>query len=81
MKTTIHIPDTIFNELRDLAHREHTTMKSLIEEGVRLIIANRRCAGKFRLKKATFKGEGLQSHLAGATWDQIREQSYEGHGG
>lgn len=71
----------MFNELRELAHQERRTMKSLIEEGVRLILAKRRRPSKFQLKRATFKGDGLQSHLDGARWDQIREQSYEGRGG
>jgi hypothetical protein len=81
MKTTIHIPDSIFYELRELAHQESRTMKSLVEEGLRFIVSMRRQRRSFHLRKATFKGDGLQSHLAGATWDQIREQSYEGRGG
>jgi len=56
-------------------------MKSLVEEGLRFIVSMRRQRRSFHLRKATFKGDGLQSHLAGATWDQIREQSYEGRGG
>lgn len=81
MKTTIHIPDSLFEEARKLAHKEHTTMKSLVEEGLRRIISERQQRSDFRLRKATFKGNGIQPHLAGASWDQIREQSYEGRGG
>jgi hypothetical protein len=81
MKTTIHIPDSIFEEVRKLAHQEHTTMKALVEEGLRRIISERQQSRDFRLRKATFKGKGLQPHLAGVSWDQIREQSYEGRGG
>ncbi len=36
---------------------------------------------RFRLRRATFKGRGLQPQLAGATWDQILDVSYEGRGG
>jgi hypothetical protein len=56
-------------------------MKALVEEGLRRIISERQRRGKFRLRKASFKGEGLQPHIAGASWDQIREQIYEGRGG
>ena len=56
-------------------------MKALVEEGLRRLISDRRQRGRFRLRKATFRGKGLQPHLAGATWDQIRELSYEGRGG
>jgi CRISPR/Cas system-associated protein Csm6 len=81
MKTTIQIPDSLFEEARKLAHTEHTTMKALVEEGLRRIISERQRRGKFRLRKASFKGEGIQPHIAGASWDQIREQIYEGRGG
>jgi len=56
-------------------------MKALIEEGLRRIVSQHKRRNGFRLRKATFKGNGLQAHLAGASWDQIRELSYEGRGG
>jgi hypothetical protein len=81
MKTTVQIPDGLFEEARKLASRERTTLKALIEEGLRRTIAQRKRREGFRLRKASFKGEGLQPHLAGASWDLIRELSYEGRGG
>lgn len=81
MKTTIQIPENLFEEARKLAQRERTTMKALVEEGLRRILSERKRRGAFRLRKATFKGTGLQPPLAGASWEQIRELSYEGRGG
>jgi hypothetical protein len=81
MKTTIQIPDSLFEEARKLAHRERTTLKTLVEEGLRRIVSEHKRRGHFRLRKASFKGNGLRPHLAGASWDQIREMSYEGRGG
>jgi CRISPR/Cas system-associated protein Csm6 len=81
MKTTIQIPDSLFEEARKLAHRERTTLKSLVEQGLRKVISERKRRKRFRLRKASFKGKGLQAHLAGASWEQIREISYEGRGG
>lgn len=81
MKTTIQIPDSLFEETRKLAAKERTTLKALVEEGLRLIIAKHKQGRVFRLRKATFKGAGLQQHLAGASWEQIREKIYEGRGG
>lgn len=81
MKTTIQIPDSLFEEMRSLAHQEQTTMKALIQEGLRRIISERKQPARFRLRKATFKGHGLHPDLMEATWDQIREKSYEGRGG
>jgi hypothetical protein len=81
MKTTVQIPDSLFEEARKLAHRERTTLKALIQDGLRRVIAERKRRGRFKLRKATFKGTGLQPQLAGASWEKIRELSYEGRGG
>ncbi len=81
MKTTVEIPDSLFEEARKVAHRDRTTLRVLVEEGLRKIITDRKRRKGFRLRKVTFKGKGLQSPLAGASWDRIRELSYEGRGG
>lgn len=81
VKTTVQIPDSLFEEARQLAHRERTTLKALVEEGLRWVVSERGRRNRFRLRKATFRGQGLQPHLAGASWEQVRELSYEGRGG
>ena len=81
MKTTVNIPDTLLEEARKIANQEQTTIKALIEEGLRLTIESRKHKSKFRLRKASFKGNGLQPDVAGASWEKIRELSYERRGG
>jgi hypothetical protein len=81
MKTTVEIPQTLLDEARKLASHEGTTLRALVEEGLRRIIAERRHAGAFRLRQATFKGTGLQAGVAGVPWERIRDMAYEGHGG
>ena len=80
MKTTIQIPDSLYNEMKKLARREQMTIKALVEQSLRRIVSERQRRGHFRLRKATFKGKGLQPHLAGASWDQVLHLSYEGRG-
>jgi hypothetical protein len=81
MKTTVEIPQTLSDEARKLAAQEGTTLRALVEEGLRRIIAERRHAGAFRLRKATFKGTGLHAGRAGVPWERIRDLAYEGRGG
>jgi len=81
MKTTIQIPDSLFEEARKVAHRERVTLRSLVEEGLRRVLADHGKRGGFRLRKAAFRGKGLQPRLEGASWDRIRDASYEGRGG
>jgi hypothetical protein len=81
MKTTIDIPHTLLEEARKLAVTEQTTLKALVIEGLRRILTERQKKQSFQLRKATFRGRGLQSQMKGASWKQIREVAYEGHVG
>jgi Arc/MetJ family transcription regulator len=81
MKTTIEIPDSLLEEAKKLATLERTTLKALVSEGLRRIVAERQQKETFKLRKASFRGLGLQPHLAGAAWEQLRELAYEGRGG
>lgn len=80
MKTTIDIADALLEEARKVAAREGTSVKALVEQGLRRIVTERKRAGSFRLRKASFKGEGLQQAVQGMSADRIRELSYEGRG-
>jgi len=80
MKTTVEISKSLLEEARKLASREGHPVRALIEGGLRRIIAERKRAGAFRLRKATFKGNGLQPHVAGVPWERIRDIAYEGRG-
>jgi hypothetical protein len=80
MKTTIEISDPLLEAARQVAVQEKTTVRALVEEGLRKVIEERRQGSAFKLRKVTFKGQGLQPGLAGASWEQIRELIYEGRG-
>lgn len=81
MKTTVEIPAPVLEEARKVAAREETSVKALIEEGLRLVLENRRGKKRiFRLRKASFKGQGLQQPISDASWEQIRDLAYQGRG-
>jgi len=50
-------------------------------EGLRRVVAERKRAGGFRLRKASFRGNGLQPDVADASWERIRELAYDKRGG
>ena len=82
MKTTIHIADTIYSEAREIAARDSTTIRALVEEGLRLILARRRATNEpFRMRRASFGGNGLQPEFRATGWERFREAAYEGRGG
>jgi hypothetical protein len=80
MKTTVEIADALLDEARRVADKGGTTVRALIEEGLRLVLKSRRASGPFRLRRASFKGKGLQAGIQEGDWEEIRRRAYEGHG-
>ena len=81
MKTTIEIADAVLEDARRLAQREGTTLRALVEQGLRNVVSERRRRGAFRLRDLSFDGDGLRSELTGVGWERLRELAYEGRGG
>ena len=81
MKTTIEISDSLLSEAKKIAKPEGTTVRAFVEQGLRKILAERKSREPFRLRSASFKGKGLQPGLEDATWESIRELTYQGRGG
>lgn len=80
MKTTIQISDSLFEEAKKLANQEHTSLRVLVEEGLRKVISEKNKKGQFHLRKASFKGRGLQPQYENANWDILRDEAYKGRG-
>jgi hypothetical protein len=59
-----------------VAAREKTTLRALLDEGLRLALRQRR-RRRFTLRRVTFTGEGLRPELRDASWDRIRELAYD----
>ena len=76
MKTTIEISDVLLEEALRLAARDDTTLKKLVEQGLRQVIAQRKRHARFRLRKATFKGKGLSAEARAGDWSRLRELAY-----
>jgi hypothetical protein len=80
MKTTVEIADALLAEARQVAARERTTVRALLEDGLRRVLKDKHKGSRFRLRKASFKGHGLNPEVASGGWSQIRDRSYEGRG-
>jgi Arc/MetJ family transcription regulator len=81
MKTTIEIADALLAGARKIAERDGTTLRALVEEGLRETLKTRgKGSPPFRLRLVTFAGDGLQPGVAEGAWERIRDLAYEGRG-
>ncbi len=81
MKTTIDISDPLFEAARKAARQRGTTLRALVEMGLRQVLeqpAQGRRA--FKLRNASFRGDGLQEGVHGMDWDGLRDLSYGDRG-
>lgn len=80
MKTTLDVSDNLLARAKELARRERVTLRSLAEEGLEHVLAERESAPPCKVDPVTFKGEGLSAEFRGASWQMIRDAAYEGRG-
>jgi len=76
MKTTIELPDSLLDEARAAARQDKTTMRDLVEQGLREVLARRSQRQPFKLRDASRRGQGVQADFRGATWQDILEAGY-----
>ena len=80
MKTTVEIADSLLEAARREAVRARTTVRTLIELGLRRVLDERKKSQLFRLRRVTFKGRGLRPPLQDGDWEAVRQRTYEGRG-
>jgi hypothetical protein len=78
VKTTVEISDSLLAEAKNLAGSRGTTLRQLIEDGLRENLRkSRKRPVRFRLQDGSVNGKGLQEPLS---WPKIRQRIYEGRG-
>jgi hypothetical protein len=81
MKTTIEIDDVLLAEARRLANERKTTLRALVEQGLRRVIDERTAPEPFKLRDCSVAGGWLAPEFQNASWTDIIDASYEGRGG
>ena len=61
MKTTIELSDPLFQSAKRLAQESQTTLRALIEEGLRRVLTEQTAKPKqaFKLKNASVRGKAM----------------------
>jgi hypothetical protein len=83
MKTTVHIADALLADIQKIAAKRKSTLKALVDEGLRHVVAKENASKKpFRLKDGSYP----PAHLVGEMvkpmdWEDLSAIIYEGRGG
>ena len=81
MKTTVEIADDLLYRIQALARRQNRSLRSLMEEGLRLLLSRERQPKEKTLPPlVTFRGKGRVADFEGVEWDKVRDVIYRGRG-
>jgi hypothetical protein len=82
MKTTLDISDPLLDQARKIAARDGETLRALVEQGLRKVVAERSARAKpFKLRDMSVGTAGVQSAYETLSSDEKRSLMYEGRGG
>ena len=82
MKTSIEIAESLFRRVKQLSRARNTSVRALVEEGLRAVLDLEEKKRQIKPKMLTFEGDGLTDEFRskGYTWDSVRDEVYRGHG-
>jgi hypothetical protein len=80
MKTTVDIADPLLMQAKRLASKRGTTLKALMEQGLRQVIADKAQATPYEFVPVTDNMPVAPGSYAEMTWDQMLDVMYEGRG-
>ena len=80
MKTTVEIADALLREAKRVAAKEGTTVRALLEKGLRRALEDHRRKPGFRLRDVSYGEGGLHADVKEGSWERLRDLIYEGRG-
>ena len=77
MKTTVDISDHLLEAAKQRARHDQRTLKDLVEDGLRRVLADDPGQRPFKLRTVPpMQGQGLQPGITEGDWETIRDISY-----
>ena len=77
MKTTVQIPDALLAEIQQIATKNKTTLRALMQEGLQHVVERERTKKKpFKLKDCSVGDPNAPWPLEDKSWEEIRAIAY-----
>ena len=74
VKTTIEIADGILVEAKARAAATNTTLRALVEQGLRTVLAESQDNRPYQMADASVRGDGLAD---GVGWNELLDYAYD----
>ena len=79
MRTTIEIADDLLARTWEVAKREGTTLRALVEEGLWMVLTRREQETPYQWPDLSVVGEGLDPAVEEGRWEALRDRIYSEH--
>lgn len=76
MKTTVEIADALMRRAKRHARAEGTTLRALVEEGLRRVLASGSEVPTYRLEDRSIGKAGEANPLENLSWQDLRDEIY-----
>ena len=76
MKTTIDIDDELLRQAKKLGSETGRPLRSVIEEGLRKVLADKTHRSRYRLPDLSFGSESSPDPLEKYSWQELRDIIY-----
>lgn len=80
MKTTVEIPDDLYQRLRVVIAEQHTSLRAVLEDALRRVLDERERRPRGITRDASYGTGGLNPEFAAGGWEAIRDAIHEGRG-
>jgi hypothetical protein len=80
MKTTVEIPDALLEAAKRRAAERGTTLRALLEEGLRSVLEAEAASEPFSLRDAAVSGSGVRAGVQEGRWETVADLIYERRG-
>jgi hypothetical protein len=82
MKITMELNDSLFEETKRYAARHKATLRAVLEGALHNFLKQQTgVTAPFRMRRATFAGNGPQARIQEGNWNPIRFHVYKEQGG
>jgi hypothetical protein len=71
VKITVQMSEDLLQQARGVAHQQQTTLRALLEEGLRQVLRGRRRQAGFRLADGSVSGKGVLPGVTEGDWGTV----------